>query len=187
RYCDQLEKEAKPDLAAKRAEKEGAPVKVHAYATQTVGAGAAAIKEFAGIAGPINACTQTVNPSIFADMSDATGKIESAVSAINLLGEMCDRSAFNAFEQDPSFESCAAWGAKVGSLFATASGLADALPSTIAPVYRGVLNTPQRVISAFTSVVRDYYANVDKMTKDGCAGKSELLAPGEASTCKNTH
>jgi hypothetical protein len=186
-YCDQLENTEKPQLAAKLAQKAGAPVKLHEYATSTVGAGASALSEFTSIAGPINSCTQTINPAVFNDMGEAASKIEAGVSAINFLGEMCDRSQFSAFEANPNLETCQAWGDKVGSLFASASGLAAMLPPGLDEVYAGVLNTPQRVISAFGSVVKTYYANVDFMSKDDCAGKQEMPKGGTSSTCKNTH
>lgn len=185
-HCRQVEAE-KQGLKRVLEQRDQAPKKLHQVATETVGQGVGALKAFSGIAGPINACTQTINPSIFKDMNEANGKIEAAISAVNLLGEMCDRRSFDAFQANPDFETAAAWGTQVGTIFASASGLAAALPTGLDEVYAGVLNTPQKVIAQFTATVRAYYQRVDQMTRDDCAGKQELLDGGESSTCTNRH
>jgi hypothetical protein len=186
KYCGQILEEEKA-RKKKEHESQTAPQSLRKEALGTVGTAAAGFKEFSSIAGGFNGVTQTVNPAIFKDMNDGASKVEAAISGINFIGDMLDRSQFDAFQKNPNLDTAEAWGNKVGSLFSQASGLAALMPEPIAEVYAGVLNTPQRVIKAFAGVVRSYYAKVDHETKDGCHGKSEMLKDGEAATCKNTH
>jgi hypothetical protein len=185
-YCGQIveEEEVKKKKLTRKTE---APKTLRQEALGTVGSAAKGLSEMSTIAGGFNGVTQTVNPSIFKDINDGAGKVEAAISGINFLCDMMDRTEYNAFEKNPNLDTAEAWGNKVGGLFAQASGLASLMPEPIAAVYEGVLQTPQRVITAFAGVVRSYYAKVDHETKDGCHGKSELLEPGASSTCKNTH
>jgi hypothetical protein len=152
-----------------------------AKATKKANGALAAINSFVGkansLAKAINGETQTLNPSVFEDISTATSKIGKMTSVIEFGIKLLDRSKFTAFEKNPSEETAIAWARHVGSTFKSAGAFAEGLPGGWGTVISSMCAMPSIVTENFYSVMTKRYARIDAETRDDSGG-SKMLEEG---------
>jgi hypothetical protein len=151
-------------------------------ATQIAGTMNGHAKTALSTAAKVNAQVCLIKPETFKTLNEATEDIDAVLSAIDTASTVMDTTALKEFQSNPSFETAAAWGEKVGEVFAKLAPIGKVLGKVVpgGDVIGGDLFlAPAAVISQFTQVLEAYIAKIDAMTHD-CVPQGQLLQEGES-------
>ncbi len=150
----------------------------------------AAARALTGAAGHISAAggqlssfTGTMKGTDFDGVTANLGKIETALEAADLFAEFMDRSALDAFTNDPTVENANAWADDVTDLFTRASNVfpddIPGLPSFIPGMIKGYLRAPAAYVNAFQGIMAEYTARIDS-TAGFSNSRAKVVLGGEA-------